>query len=63
MSRMKGMTSSVNVARPTSESYRTTIPTLVAAQLGLSAKDVIDWKVDKANGVWFAVIHRVGPKP
>ena len=56
MSRMKGMTSSVNLARLTAESYKTTIPVQVAGPMGLAHKDHIKWTIDKVDGKWVATI-------
>ncbi len=62
MSRMKGITSSVNLARLTAESYKTTIPVQVAGPMGLAHKDHIGWTLDKIDGEWLATIRKLKPK-
>lgn len=59
MTRMDSHQSKVSAARPESISKRTTIPAFVAKQMDLSVGDVLDWKIDKIEGRWVAVITRM----
>ena len=59
MARLNGTQTSVGIARSSSGSLRTTIPIFVVSHLGLNAKDRLDWKVDKINGEWVAIIRKI----
>lgn len=60
MARMKGTLTAISSARSASDSLRTTIPVFVVSQLNLTTKDQLEWKVDKVDGKWVAVIEKVG---
>ena len=62
MARIKEGLTSVSVARSKTVSLRTTIPAHVAKRLGLTAKDQLDWNLDKVGDKWVAVIEKVEPE-
>ena len=53
----EGLTS-VSAAGVGNASVRTTIPAFIAKTMGLSVGSVLDWKLDKTDGVWVATIRR-----
>ena len=59
MARIKEGQTAVSIARAATVSLRTTIPAHITKQLGLSAKDRLDWDLDKVDGEWVATIHKV----
>ena len=62
MRKTKGMITSVTLARPTSASYKITIPISVSGPMGLAHKDYVKWKLDKIDGVWVATMHKLDTK-
>ena len=57
MGRMSGDRTRVSSANPDNASVRTTIPAFIAKKLGLAAGSVLDWDLDKVDGVWVATIR------
>lgn len=57
MARMKGDRTRVSAANPDHTSVRTTIPAFVARRMGLTVGSVLDWEIDKVDGVWVATIR------
>lgn len=58
MGKLKGMVTAASLARTSSDSLKTTIPTMIAAQLDISPKDRLEWRIDKVEGVWVATIRK-----
>ena len=58
MARMKGTLTAISSARSASDSLRTTIPVFVVSQMDLTAKDQLEWKVDKLGDEWVATISK-----
>lgn len=58
MGKLKGMVTAVSLARPASDSLKTTIPVMIANQMDLSPKDHLAWKIDKVDGGWVAIIAK-----
>lgn len=58
MARIQEGRTSVSIARKATVSLRTTIPAHITKKLDLTAKDQLDWDVDKVDGVWIATIRK-----
>ena len=58
MTRMSGDRTRVSAANPDNISVRTTIPAFIARRMGLNVGSVLDWDLDKVDGVWVATIRR-----
>ena len=62
MARIQDGRTSVSIARKATVSLRTTIPTNITRKLDLTAKDQLEWDLDKVDGVWVATIRKA-PDP
>lgn len=55
---MSGDRTRVSAANPGNVSVRTTIPAFIARRMDLKVGSVLDWSLDKVDGVWLATIRR-----
>lgn len=58
MARTRGTETIIGSATSKTKSLRTTIPVFVVQQMELDEGDHLNWKVDKQNDTWIAVITK-----
>ena len=63
MARIQEGRTSVSIARKATVSLRTTIPAHVTRKLNLTARDQLEWDLDKVDGVWVATIRKIAAAP